>query len=91
MLLFFATACLFGIGGPLQYLIVRFAKGGEMLGGAGIQIAFNVSNAVAAVIGGAAIHHGLGLASPAIVGIPGAVIAALALFYMVHRYKSLAR
>ena len=91
VLLFFATACLFGIGGPLQYLIVRFAKGGEMLGGAGIQIAFNVSNAVAAVIGGAAIHHGLGLASPAIVGIPGAVIAALALFYMVHRYKSLAR
>ena len=90
-LLFVATACLFGIGGPLQYLIVRFAKGGEMLGGAGIQIAFNVSNAVAAVIGGMAINHGLGLASPALVGIPGAIIAASALFYMVHRYKELSR
>ncbi len=90
-LLFIATACLFGIGGPLQYLIVRFAKGGEMLGGAGIQIAFNVSNAVAAVIGGMAINHGLGLASPALVGIPGAIIAASALFYMVHRYKELSR
>ncbi len=91
VLLFLATGCLFGIGGPLQYLIVRFAKGGEMLGGTGIQIAFNVSNAVAAVVGGIAIHHGLGLASPALVGIPGAIIAATALFYMSHRYKTLAR
>ena len=52
---FLAPALLFGIGGPLQYLIVRYAKGGEMLGGAGIQIAFNVSNAVAAAVGGAEI------------------------------------
>ena len=86
MLMFVATACLFGIGGPLQYLIVHYAKGGEMLGGAGIQIAFNVSNAVAAAIGGAAIHHGLGLASPAIVGIPGAFIAAAALFFLARKY-----
>lgn len=91
VLLFLATACLFGIGGPLQYLIVRFARGGEMLGGAGIQIAFNVSNAVAAVLGGTAIHHGLGLASPALVGIPGAVIAASALFYLVHKYGDKAK
>lgn len=85
VLTFIATACLFGIGGPLQYLIVRFAKGGEMLGGAGIQIAFNVSNAMAAALGGAAIHAGLGLASPALVGIPCALIGATALFTLRHR------
>ncbi len=88
ILTFLATAGLFGIGGPLQYLIVRFAKGGEMLGGAGIQIAFNVSNAMSAVIGGLAIHHGLGLASPALVGIPFALIGATALFILAHRYPS---
>ena len=59
MFAFIAPACLFGIGGPLQYLIVRYAKGGEMLGGAGIQIAFNVSNAVSASIGGMAYRRQL--------------------------------
>lgn len=86
LLAFVAPACLFGLGGPLQYLIVRYAKGGEMLGGAGIQIAFNVSNAVSASLGGAAINLGLGLASPALVGIPFAAIGAAALFLLYRRY-----
>lgn len=80
LLAFAATAGLFGLGGPLQYLIVRYARGGEMLGGAGIQIAFNVSNAMSASLGGLAIHHGFGLASPALVGIPFAIIGAISLF-----------
>lgn len=86
MLTFIATAGLFGIGGPLQYLIVRFAKGGEMLGGAGIQIAFNVSNAVAAALGGVVIHHGFGLASPALAGVPFAVVGATLLFVLYRLY-----
>ncbi|MDE5672404.1 MAG: MFS transporter [Duncaniella sp.] len=88
MLMFLATGALFGIGGPLQYLIVRFAKGGEMLGGAGIQIAFNVSNAVSAALGGMAIHHGFGLASPALVGVPFAAVGAAALFILRGKYKT---
>ena len=32
ILSFLAPAMLFAIGGPLQYAIVKFAKGGEMLG-----------------------------------------------------------
>ncbi|WP_289732523.1 MFS transporter [uncultured Duncaniella sp.] len=87
-LMFLATGALFGIGGPLQYLIVRFAKGGEMLGGAGIQIAFNVSNAVSAALGGIAIHHGFGLASPALVGVPFAAVGAAALFILRSKYKT---
>ena len=82
VLMFLATAGLFGIGGPLQYLIVRYAKGGEMLGGAGIQIAFNVSNAMSASLGGLVIAHGFGLTSPALVGIPFAAIGATALFIL---------
>lgn len=89
ILCFMATAGLFGIGGPLQYLIVRYAKGGEMLGGAGIQIAFNVSNAFSASVGGIAINHGLGLASPALVGIPFAIIgaASLLILYRLTRHE----
>ena len=81
-LTFLATACLFGIGGPLQFVIVRYARGGEMLGGAGIQIAFNVSNAMSAAIGGAVIHAGMGYAAPAVIGIPFAIIGAAALFIL---------
>lgn len=80
VLAFLAAGLLFAIGGPLQYLIVRYAKGGEMLGGAGIQIAFNVSNAMAAALGGTVIRHGFGLASPALAGVPCAVVGAVALF-----------
>lgn len=86
LLMFFATASLFGIGGPMQYLIVRYSKGGEMLGGAGIQIAFNVSNAIASLLGGLAIHHGFGYESPALVGIPMAVVAAVTLIIFGRRY-----
>ena len=83
---FIAPACLFGVGGPLQYLIVRYAKGGEMLGGAGIQIAFNVSNALSASLGGIAIHQGFGYASPALVGVPFALIGSIALFILYMKY-----
>ena len=83
---FIAPACLFGVGGPLQYLIVRYAKGGEMLGGAGIQIAFNVSNALSASLGGLAIHQGYGYASPALVGVPFALIGSIALFLLYMKY-----
>ncbi|MCM1532007.1 MAG: MFS transporter [Bacteroides sp.] len=85
-LTFLATGALFGIGGPLQYLIVRYSKGGEMLGGAGIQIAFNVSNAVSVSIGGLAIDHGFGLASPALVGVPFCIVGAVALFWLYGKY-----
>lgn len=85
-----APGLLFGIGGPLQYLIVGYAKGGEMLGGAGIQIAFNVSNAVAAAMGGAVIRHGYGLAAPALAGVPCAIVGAAALYtlYCYERRRS---
>ena len=67
-------------------MIVKFSKGGEMLGGAGIQIAFNVANAVAALIGGFAIRSGWGFQSPALLGLPLAAIGATAFFVLYRRY-----
>lgn len=87
-LAFLASAGLFGLGGPPQYLIVRFAKGGEMLGGAGIQIAFNVSNACSAVLGSAVIASGYGFASTALVGIPFALIGGICFLTLHHKYQS---
>lgn len=87
ILTFIGAGALFGLGGPLQYLIVRFSRGGEILGGAGIQIAFNGSNAVAAFLGGTAIRAHLGLTAPALVGIPMALACAGLLFWFYTRYS----
>ena len=84
---FIGAGALFGIGNPMQFLIVRFSPGGEMLGAAGIQIAFNVANAVAAQIGALAIHAGLGISSPALVGIPLVLLSSLALFRLAWSYR----
>lgn len=88
VLMFVATGCLFGVGGPAQFLIVRYSRGGEMLGAAGIQIAFNLSNALAALVGGAAIHSGLGWEGPAVAGLPFAAVGAIAFFILYHKYHA---
>lgn len=86
VLAFVGSAALFGLGGPLQYLIVRYSRGGEILGGAGIQIAFNASNALAAWLGGAVINARLGLTAPALAGVPMAAASAAILFWFYHKY-----
>lgn len=86
-LTFLGTAGLFGIGGPLQSLIVKYSRGGEMLGAAGIQISFNVGNAIAALIGGAAISSGLGYNSTALIGIPLVIISVAALVTLYRHYE----
>ena len=87
-LVFLGAAALFGLGGPMQYLIVRYSRGGEILGGAGIQIAFNMSNACSAYLGGLVIRHGFGLASPALLGVPMALVCAGVLVWFWRRYPA---
>lgn len=86
-LTFAGAGGLFALGNPMQFLIVRFSPGGEMLGAAGIQIAFNVANAVAAEIGALAIYAGLGLASPALCGVPLAAASSLVFFSLWLRFR----
>ena len=86
VLTFIGAAQIFALGGPLQYLIIKYSPGGEMLGGAAIQIAFNVSNAAAAWLGGFAISMGMGITAPALMGLPLSCVAAAALFYFNHLY-----
>lgn len=86
-LTFLGAAALFGLGGPLQYLIVRFSRGGEILGGAGVQIAFNVSNALAAYLGGCLINVGFGWTAPALLGVPMALVCTGMLFWFYYRFR----
>ncbi len=69
----FCTACLFAVSSPQQLLLLRHSAGGEMMGGAMVQLAFNLGNALGAFFGGLPIETGLGVRyAPAI----GAVMAA---------------
>lgn len=55
---FFCCAGLFALSAPLQILLLQNAKGGEMLGAAGGQMAFNLGSAVGAYFGGMMITLG---------------------------------
>ncbi len=87
VLLVLGTAALFGSGSPLQSDIVGYARGGEMLGAACIQIAYNAGNAIAARIGATVIHAGFGYTAPAIVGLPIIFIGCLLLMILYRRYE----
>jgi len=56
---FICCAGLFALAAPLQILLIQNAKGGELLGAAGGQIAFNLGSAIGAYFGGLMITLGL--------------------------------
>ncbi len=87
LLMILGTAILFGPGSPLQSSIVGYARGGEMLGAALIQIAYNAGNAIAARLGGQVIDHGYGYTAPALVGIPLILIGCTLLLILYRRYE----
>ena len=73
---FICCAGLFALAAPLQILLLQNAKGGEMLGAAGGQIAFNLGSAIGAFCGGMMITFGAGWRS---VALPAAALSFLAM------------
>ena len=87
ILMALCTAGLFAISSPEQVLIIRVAPGGEMLGGACVQIAFNLGNAIGAYVGGLALSGGYRY--PALAGVPFALVGFVlfAVFYKKFQAK----
>lgn len=71
ILMTLCTAGLFAVSSPEQVLMIRVAPGGEMLGGACVQMAFNLGNAIGAYTGGLALSGGYRY--PALAGVPFAL------------------
>lgn len=84
-----ATTCLFGVSSPQQLLLMQYSPGGELMGGAMVQLAFNFGNALGAFFGGLPIEMGAGVQYSALIGafvtIAGA--AAFACFNYCHFKK----
>lgn len=87
-LMFVVTMGLFAISSPQQTLILKHAPGGELLGGACIQIAFNLGNAVGAQAGGWPLRHGLDYPYTALVGAAFVALGALVMLDFVRRYET---
>lgn len=87
VLMCICTACLFAISAPQQLLLIKYSKGGEMLGASCSQISFNLGNAMGALIGGIPITHGLGYRYTAIPGALFALIGFYILFYFYKKYE----
>ena len=87
ILMALCTAGLFAVSSPEQVLIIRVAPGGEMLGGACVQIAFNLGNALGAYVGGLALSGGYRY--PALAGVPFALVGFVlfAVFYKKFQAK----
>ena len=68
LLMCLCTAGLFAVSSPQQVLLIRYSKGGEMLGAASVQVAFNLGNAIGAYCGGLPLEVGLGYKYPALIG-----------------------
>ena len=81
------AAQLFASGGPLQSIIIKYSKGGELLGGSIIQISYNLGNAVSAWIGSMVIAAGFGYRMTVIAGLPLTVIGTVLLFVFYYRYE----
>lgn len=82
------TACLFAVSAPQQVLLIKNAKGGEMLGASCSQISFNLGNAIGAYIGGLPVTFGLGYQFTALPGILFAFTGFLILFLFYMRYRN---
>lgn len=87
ILMCICTAGLFAVSSPLQVSIIRFAKGGELLGAACIQVAFNLGNAIGAYIGGLPLEAGLGYQYPALIGAPVTLVGCLLMIAFFKKYE----
>lgn len=86
LLMCLCTAGLFAVSSPEQVLIIRVAKGGEMLGAASVQVAFNLGNAIGAYAGGLAVS--CGYRYPALTGVPFALIGFVLFFIFYKKYQA---
>lgn len=83
-----ACGCLFAVSPPQQVLLLRFSKGGELMGGAMVQLAFNLGNAIGAWLGGLPIveHNPATYHYPAAIGAVMAVCGIICYVVFCKRY-----
>lgn len=85
-----AATMLFALSSPMQLLLIDYSPGGELMGGAMVQVAFNLGNATGAYFGGLPIAAGCAPQASSLVGAAMAAgsILLMMLFIRTQRKKS---
>lgn len=86
LLMALCTAGLFAVSSPEQVLIIRVAPGGELLGAASVQVAFNLGNAIGAYVGGLTLSGGYRY--PALAGVPFALLGFTLFFIFYKKFQA---
>ncbi len=87
LLMCVCTTGLFAVSSPLQISILHFSKGGELLGAACVQVAFNLGNAMGAYVGGLPLEAGLGYRYPALIAVPISFVAFVMMMIFVRKFE----
>lgn len=82
------TAALFAISSPMQLLLIEYSPGGELMGGAMVQVAFNLGNALGAMAGGIPLDAGMSARWTAIVGCGMAAVSAVVMIIFRRRISN---
>ncbi len=85
-LLIVCAGALFALASPTQLLLLKNSRGGEMMGAAFVQIAFNMGNAIGAWNGGLAIAAGKTVNYTAAIG-AGYLVCAFSLVVIYHHWQ----
>lgn len=82
-----AASCLFALSSPMQLLLIKYSPGGELMGGAMVQVAFNLGNAIGAYLGGIPIARGYAPESASLVGAALAAMSILTVLYFKKKVR----
>lgn len=87
-LTFLTGAISFSVIAPIQMLMIRTAKGAEMIASASLQGSFNIGNALGAFLGGLPLAAGYSYASPNLIGVGMSVIGMVITLTLIRIHKS---
>lgn len=87
-LTFLTGAISFSVIAPIQMLMIRTAKGAEMIASASLQGSFNIGNALGAFLGGLPLTAGYSYASPNLIGVGMSVIGMIITMTLIKMHKS---
>ncbi|MDE6704189.1 MAG: MFS transporter [Muribaculaceae bacterium] len=79
---------LFALSSPMQLMLIEYSPGGELMGGAMVQVAFNLGNALGAYFGGLPISAGFRPEASSVVGAVMTAMSIIVILYFIHRYPA---
>ena len=89
LFLTFLTGCIsFSVIAPIQMLMIRTAKGAEMIASAALQGSFNIGNALGAFLGGLPLTAGYSYASPNLIGVGMSIVGMLITITLIRAHRN---